>query len=322
MDIKNNNLFFTDGDQWESFCHSCLKYRHQKDNYKPVNAISYKPIDEKDKGDYGIDGFTATGIAYQCYLPDSNYSQKELYTHLYNKIRTDIFKLEEYKDKLILLFNGIKIKIWNFTTPEIVYSTDFHRLVNSYENSIKSLNIPFIDNDFKIGFVDLDNLKLETAIYFKSNSVGLNFETIIPDNETIAEYKNKNENNYLVNNAIRKNTELFPKNGKDYTSNIIEKTDATIEDYLVGEIIQNQWFETIDTEYERFLELKRTLERRIKNESKVPFEDKNRKIAEIRDLIVDKLGKEFPILLNEAGKEELASSIIAEWLLNCSLDFI
>ena len=322
MDIIDNNLFFTDGDQWESFCHSCLKHRHQKDNYKPVDAISYKPIDEKDKGDYGIDGFTVTGIAYQCYLPEGNYSQKELYTHLYNKIRTDISKLEAYKDKLILLFNGIKIKTWNFTTPEIIYSTDFHRLVNGYENNVKALNLPFIDENFKIGFVDLDNLKPETAIYIRSNSLGLNFETIIPDVETIAEYKIKTENNYLVNNALRKNAELFSKNGKDYSSSIIAKTDATIEDYLVGEIIQKQWFDTIDTEYERFLQLKKTLERRIKNESTVPFEDKNKRIQEIRELLINKLGKEFPVLLNEAGKEDLASSIIAEWLLNCSLDFI
>ena len=78
----------------------------------------------------------------------------------------------------------------------------------------------------------------------------------------------------------------------------------------------------MDTEYERFLSLKKTLERRIKNESKVPFADKIRRIHEIREMLIEKLGKEFPILLNEAGKEDLASSIIAEWLLNCSLDFV
>lgn len=321
MEIKDNNLFFTDGDQWESFCHTCLKYRHQKDNYKQVDAVSYKPIDEKDKGDYGIDGYTATGIVYQCYLPVKNYSDKELYEHLYTKIRNDIDKLNQFKDKIELLLNGIKIKTWNFTTPKIIYSTDFHRLVNGYENTIKALNLPFLDLDFKIGFVDLDNLKPEIAIFIKSSNANLNFEICLPDKETIEQYKIKTENNYLVNNALRKNGELYPKNGEDYSSSIIEKTDATIEDYLVGEIIQKQWFDTIDTEYERFLELKKTLERRIKNESLVPFEDKNKRIQEIRVLLIDKLGKEFPVLLSEAGKEELASSIIAEWLLNCSLDF-
>ena len=127
---------------------------------------------------------------------------------------------------------------------------------------------------------------------------------------------------FLVNNALRKNGKLFPDNGTDYNNLVIAKTDATIEDYLVGEIIQKQWFDTLDTEYERFLSLKKTLERRIKNESKVPFADKIRRIHEIREMLIEKLGKEFPILLNEAGKEDLASSIIAEWLLNCSLDFV
>lgn len=322
MDIIDDNLFFTDGDQWEAFCHTCLKHRHQKDNYKPVDAVSYKPIDEKDKGDYGLDGFTVTGIAYQCYLPENKYSKKELYEHLYNKIRADIKKLDEYKDKLTTLLNGVKIKTWNFTTPEIIYSTDFHRLCNGYENNIKALNLPFIDSDFKIGFVDLDNLKPETSIFFKSHNGSLNFDTVIPDTQTIEAYKIKTENNYLVNNALRKNGKLFPDNGTDYSNHIIDKTDSTIEDYLVGEIMQKQWFDTLDTEYERFLSLKKTLERRIKNESKVPFADKNRRIQEIRELLIEKLSKEFPVLLNEAGKEDLASSIIAEWLLNCSLDFV
>ena len=322
MDIKDNNLFFTDGDQWESFCHTCLKHRHQNDNYKPVDAVSYKPIDEKDKGDYGLDGYTATGMAYQCYLPENKYSKKELYEHLYNKIRADIRKLDEYKDKLTTLLNGVKIKTWNFTTPEIIYSTDFHRLCNGYENEIKALNLAFMDPDFRIGFVDLDNLKPETIIFFKSQNGSLNFETIIPDTQSIEDYKIKTENNFLVNNALRKNGKLFPDNGTDYNNLVIAKTDATIEDYLVGEIIQKQWFDTLDTEYERFLSLKKTLERRIKNESKVPFADKIRRIHEIREMLIEKLGKEFPILLNEAGKEDLASSIIAEWLLNCSLDFV
>lgn len=322
MDIKDNSLFFTDGDQWESFCHSCLKLRHQKDNYRPVEAISYKPIDERDKGDYGIDGFTVTGIVYQCYLPEKKYSDKELYEHLYKKIRTDIQKLDTYKEYLSQLLNGIKISTWNFTTPTIIYSTDFIRLCNGYEDNIKEKKLPFIESNFKIGFVDLDNLRPETNIIHKSYGNTLNFETTIPDLQTIDEYKQKTENNYLINNAVRKNSMLFPVNGIDYTSHIINKTDSTIEDYIVGEIIQKQWFDTLDTEYERFLDLKKTLERRVKNESKVPFEDKNKRIQEIRKLIIDKLDKVFPTLLSESGKEDLASSIIAEWLLNCSLDFI
>jgi hypothetical protein len=220
------------------------------------------------------------------------------------------------------LLNGVKIKTWNFTTPEIIYSNDFHKQCNGYENDLKKLNLSFIDPDFKIGFVDLDNLKPEAGIFFKSHTGGLNFEQIIPSVETIAEYKVRTENNYLVNNALRKNGKLFPNNGNDYSRNIIDKTDSTIEDYLVGEIMQKQWFDTLDSEYERFLALKSTLERRIKNESKVPFADKNRRVQEIRELLVEKLGKEFPVLLNEAHKEDLASSIVAEWLLNCSIDFV
>ena len=322
MDLENGSMFFTDGKQWEIFSHSCLKLRHKNDNYKPVEALSYAPIDQSDKGDYGLDGFTMTGIAYQCYLPEKEYSEKELYKHIYNKIRDDVKKLYTYKDKLELLLNGVKIKTWNFVTPKIIYSTDFHRLCNQYENNIKEKKLPFIDDDFRIGFVDNDSFRPEFNILFNSNSGALNFLPSIPESEIIADYKVKTENNYLVNNALRKNTKLFPENEKDYGKEIISKTDSTIEDYLIGQSIEKQWFDVLDSEYERYLNLKKALERRIKSESKVPFSDKNKKIQEIRALLIDKLGIEFPSLLNEAGKEDLASSIIAEWLLNCSLDFI
>lgn len=321
METKDNNLFFTDGDQWESFCHTCLKFRHQKDNYKPVDAVSYKPIDEKDKGDYGLDGFTFTGIAYQCYLPEKQYSDKELYEHLYSKIRTDINKLNTYKDKIEPLLNGVKIKTWYFTTPKIIYSTDFHRLCNNYENDLKALNLSFIDIDFKIGFVDLDNLKPETNIFFNSYNDSLNFGTEIPDSQIIEDYKTKTENNYLINNALRKNAKLFPEDGNDYSINIIDKTNYTIEDYLIGEDIKKQWSDILDIEYEKFLKIKSALERIIKSQSTVPFPDRNKKIEEIRKMLVDKLSIEFPKLLNEADKENLASSIIADWIMRCPLDF-
>lgn len=254
-------------------------------------------------------------------MPEKQYSDKELYEHLYSKIRTDINKLDQYKDKLELLLNGIKIRIWNFTTPKIIYSTDFHRLCNNYENELKAKNLPFIDKDFKIGFVDLDNLKPETNIFIKSSNEYLNFETENPDSQIIEDYKIKSENNYLINNALRKNAKLFPDDGVDYSLNIIEKTNYTIEDYLIGEDIKKQWSDILDIEYEKFLKIKSALERIIKNQSTVPFPDRNKKIEEIRKMLVEKLSIEFPKLLNEADKENLASSIIADWIMRCPLDF-
>ncbi|CAH8713376.1 hypothetical protein M5W83_26740 [Paenibacillus thiaminolyticus] len=48
-------------------------------------------------GDAGIEGFTRLGRVYQCYCPEREYSDDELYDHLRNKMTRDINKLTSIK---------------------------------------------------------------------------------------------------------------------------------------------------------------------------------------------------------------------------------
>ena len=48
-----------DGDLWEKLCNSCYRIRYQEENYTQVPSVQ--------GGDAGIEGFTQTGIVYQCY---------------------------------------------------------------------------------------------------------------------------------------------------------------------------------------------------------------------------------------------------------------
>jgi hypothetical protein len=74
---------------------SCLKIKHQQHNFKSVPADS--------GGDYGLDGYNSIGDAYQCYCPEKEYTDKELYEHQRDKVTTDIQKLFDYQVKLTLL---------------------------------------------------------------------------------------------------------------------------------------------------------------------------------------------------------------------------
>ncbi|PFA58981.1 hypothetical protein, partial [Bacillus cereus] len=60
-----------DGNLWEELCTKCYRMRYQSEGFHPVPAAY--------RGDHGIEGYTHTGIVYQCYFPEKEYSDDELY---------------------------------------------------------------------------------------------------------------------------------------------------------------------------------------------------------------------------------------------------
>ena len=108
LDFIRDNL---NGDTWENWCDACYRDRYQGDHFVKV------PADHK--GDAGIEGFTLSGVVYQCYCPDKNYTVNELYEHLRDKVTTDIAKL--VKAEKIWLYVGERI----YTEPPHIHKTIF-----------------------------------------------------------------------------------------------------------------------------------------------------------------------------------------------------
>lgn len=311
-------LTFTNGDDWEEFCQSCLKIKHQNQNFKSVPADS--------GGDYGLDGFNTNGDAYQCYCPEKEYSDKELYEHQRDKITSDIQKLFDYQDKLKTILNGCKIKTWHFTTP-FIKSKELILHCNTKENLVRSWKLDFIDNEFQIGLKDYEYFLPEIPhvidlgkIVNPMNYQELDFQIPTPTTQTIEEFKETYENNTFVENGLRKNAKLYPNNGVNYSEKVIQLTDSQIEFNIIGEGILKQWSNSFDKQYEKFIRVKKTLGKRIKADSLIPVKDNNEKLKEINNTVRAMINKEF-YYLSESNKEELSSYLVSYWILECSLDF-
>jgi hypothetical protein len=321
INLPQIGLTFTDGDEWEEFCQSCLKIKHQHNNFKSV------PADDGD-GDCGLDGFNSIGDAYQCYCPEKEYTDKELYEHQRDKVTTDIQKLYDYKVKLKKILNGNKIKTWHFTTPLLKSKQLIHHC-NTKEKLVKSWNLDFIDDDFQIGLKDYEYFLPEIPLVISSskvlypmNSRGIDFPAEEPSSQLIEDYKATYENNKFVENGLRKNEKLFSKvDGKDYAENIIKLTDSNIEYNIIGESILKLWSNAYDKQYEKFVRVRKTLEKRIKHESLIPVANNPEKLKEIKEIVKEALNNEFPHFLSESNKEELTSYLVSYWVLECSLDF-
>lgn len=90
--IKKYIKGYLSGNLWEELCVECYRSRYQKDNYMLIPAVQ--------GGDAGIEGFTQNGIVHQCYCPEREYTDDELYEHLRNKLTTDIDKLKKNAERL------------------------------------------------------------------------------------------------------------------------------------------------------------------------------------------------------------------------------
>jgi hypothetical protein len=76
-------------------------------------------------GDYGIEGWTADGHAFQCYCPEKDYTQDELYEALRRKITADIPKLQRNAKQIAARIGATRIRSWLFVTP-VVPHNDIH----------------------------------------------------------------------------------------------------------------------------------------------------------------------------------------------------
>ncbi len=319
--IPQIGLVFNDGDEWEAFCQSCLKIKYQHNNFKSV------PADGGD-GDCGLDGFNAIGDAFQCYCPEKEYTDQELYEHQRQKVTDDIQKLKNYQDKIKRILNGKKISTWHFTTP-IIKSKDLITHCNTKVNLVKSWNLEFIDDDFQIGLKDYEYFRPEIPLVISSqqilhptHSIGIDFEPMELTEQTIEDYKSKYENNVFVENGLRKNTKLFPRlDNIDYTENIIKLTDSNIEAKIIGDGLVKLWANAYDLQYEKFVRVTTSLGKIIKQESLLPVTNNQERLKEIKRVVKEVLDKEFSNFLSESNKHELTTYLVSFWILECSLDF-
>ncbi|GMA60380.1 hypothetical protein NZD89_12305 [Alicyclobacillus fastidiosus] len=78
-----------DGDSWEEHCQLLLKKKYDSEGYQEMVAHT--------KGDHGIEGFTRTGLVFQCYCPDEEYEPGKLYEEQKDKVTRDLNKLQKIR---------------------------------------------------------------------------------------------------------------------------------------------------------------------------------------------------------------------------------
>ncbi len=298
------------GDSWEKICQMSFKRKYETESYLEIVA---------SPGDYGIEGFTRTGKAFQCYCPDEHYTSEALYVKQRDKISTDLKKLKTYSKQLAKKFGDTKISKWYFVSPYYSRNEIVDHCTKKTEE-VRKWNLNIIDNDnFQVIPADIDFLKPEVHQLLKTTDQKLEINpSTTSTQEEILKWKDKEIS--LIESAQRKHKARFPPMVSKLEEKVDSLTDKSVSHFMDGAIILSKWRSDYPEDYEKFLKVVSQFEEKVVEECMFPTDDNNARYNNFAIGMKQKLKENFSFL-DDTTIEDLCNYVLSDWILRCPIDF-
>lgn len=312
LDFLPDNM---DGEHWEALCDACYRDRYSDEVFVKVPATY--------SGDTGIEGFTHSGIVYQCYCPEKNYTDDDLYEHLRKKATQDIGKLIDLKNSNRIKKLGIKsIKQWHFVIPEYKDKRIIEHLESKRIEVVEALKLnpqelSYIDEDIVLALKTAHDFYTELARYIINPLTDLKLNLALRKTGVVDWSKCETEK---IDNIKRKVKAIMPQGSskEDYD----EMVNIWAESYVHGIEIMNQLRDTYGMIYEQLFELEQQYKTIVSIRSTLnPEKSMNYNMfIDILNEFGTKIKENFTCF-NEASIMEIQRDMVGGWLADCSLKF-
>ena len=303
------------GDAWEKLCVKCYRIRYQNDNYAAIPATQ--------GGDAGIEGFTNKGIVHQCYCPERQYSDNELYIHQRDKLTADIEKLMKNAARLKAL--GVPpVTEWHFNIPEykdsrILAHAEVKRqeIVKAKEGKPESYL--HIADDFQIAIKTAEDFTPEISCIIRTNLTNMKINAAIehsdnPDWSKCDSVKVKN---------ISRKIKAVMLIDDDTDEALNQVVGIYVDCYISGLEIMNNLRINLPEIYEDIFRLEQSYKREVSIRTLMNTDKTlNRSLFDnILNEFQAKLERDFSQRFTEATICELKQDMVAGWLADCSMEF-
>jgi len=297
------------GDSWEDFCQLCFKLKYENDGYQEMPAW---------QGDLGIEGFTRSGVLFQCYCPDTEYNPDKLYEVQRDKITTDLGKLVTYEKELKAYLKDIKVAKWIFVTPEYK-KKDLVKHCQDKAEEYRKITSAILDKGFDVLVHDIEFYSEQIPIFLNFREKKLDIDPKEKKSESeIADWKSKSIS--LVDNAIKKHKQRIPENAKKIDEKVNSLTQKSVSDFLNGDDMIRKWAEKYQDQYEKFQKVVDQFEKRVEEKCAVTDGNSNILYNEIETELREKIKASFSFL-DETMIDRLTSRVMADWILRCPISF-
>ncbi|MGG4196532.1 hypothetical protein ABEW50_24185 [Paenibacillus jamilae] len=305
-----------DGDSWESLINSCYRMKFQDEHFTEIPAVH--------GGDAGIEGFTRLGRVYQCYCPEREYSDDELYDHLRNKMTKDINKLTSLKNAGRLKELGVpRIKEWHFVIPQYRDA----RIISHAETKRKEVlslkkcdprNYDYIDDNFIIVIKQAEDFKVEISRIIRTTltDVQLNFAIYHTTTPDWSQCDSEKANN------IKRKVKAVMGDIDDSDEDYNDLVNMYISSYIKGIEILRVLRVSYSEVYEDIYMLEQSYKKQVSLKTKMNTNSSinSQLFNEILDDFQNKLEQQFKYL-TLASVMELKIDLISGWLADCSMQF-
>jgi len=305
-----------DGDSWEEICQACYRIRYKEQHYLEIPAAY--------RGDAGIEGFTVDGIVNQCYCPEKDFSDDELYNHQRDKMTADINKLvsSAYKKRLEDL--GVPmIREWHFVIPYykdsriIQHAETKRREVLSKRDSDPG-HFSYIDKDFRIIIKQAEDFRFEITGIIRNSYTNTKLNLAVRKVAQPDWTKCDSEKVY----NIRRKVAAVMGDIEDEDSDYNEIVDTYIESYIKGlEILRILRLSYAEI-YEDVYQLEQAYKKQVK--IKTGMNTKQSMNNVIFNEILDDFEKQLKETCGYFTSDsiiELKVDIVSMWLADCSMKF-
>ena len=303
MDISPDKIWTPK--EWESYANNLLRtrYRHLNDDYVP--------IPDQDRGDGGIEGFSLDGYAYQMYCPQDVTTISSLYTKQRTKMSADIDKFIANKEKMKGFFGDLKIKRWVLVVPEHK-TKDLVTHATKKTALVKSANLEYVDNDnFRVLIWDQNEFKAEESELLAAGMAVLKLNPINVLSSDIDDYQSGMPE--FSENMVRKLGKLT-----NNPSTIRKGLETLTKHAIVSQNMMSELKQEYGEYYAQINDVS------IKRADQLDIEaiDSNPETQKL-GYQIDELKRQLTesCKLHQDNLDTISRGIVADWLMNCTLDF-
>jgi hypothetical protein len=301
-----SNRLDWEGEEWEKYIQLLLKRHYGPDNYQEISA--------KHVGDFGIEGYSTNGCAYQCYATQEPCATKQRYEAQRKKITADIGKFINNRLELVKIFGNTIIRRWILIVP-FSESALLVQHASTKSEEVLQANLPYVSDEFKI-IINTDSCFAKEI----NDLANVDFLDIKIENLEINVEKREDwlDNNDRLVSALNSKAEKIPK----FSSNgEIEKFKYSIIDhYLRGQNLLNTFSMDFPDIYAKLNTCKRTYEYGLETISTFNDNLPSQYLKEALEKYSCELQKSVPNL-PPATIQAITWEAISDWLMRCPLDF-
>ena len=301
-----SNIRLWEGEEWEEHIQRLLKMHHGHADYQEIPA--------KHVGDFGLEGYSMNGCAYQCYAAEEPCTTNDRYTRQRTKITTDVGKFIKNEKELIKLFRGTVIERWILVVPIFESALLMQHASKKAEEVIKK-KLSYVSDAFKIIIITDDYFEKEIK---ELAAVGV---LHIPIKEQVVKISTRKtwlkRNDSLVKNLDIKTKKI---SGLVESGRVEDFKLDIIDHYIRGQNIVSDLYKDYPDIYRKLDNCKQAYENSLRTMSLLNTDPANQHLKDALKEYDHELRRSLPNL-NSAVIQALQWEAVSDWLLRCPLDF-